>query len=127
MPGQGKRAPAAVAAFAFALIYVGFILLTQLPFLLSRPIPTGAEREAAARTGAILGVMIECAVIAALGLGILQKKVWAAWSLFVLALVEMMLTLVQRNLSGLLLPLILGSLALWAAISLRRITHEREH
>jgi hypothetical protein len=119
MIGQGKRAPAAVAAFAFALLYVGFVLLTQLPFLLSRPIPAGAERDAAVRTGAILGLMIECAAIAALGLGILKRKVWAAWSLFVLAVVEIMLTLVQRDLRGLLLPLILGSLALWAANSLR--------
>jgi hypothetical protein len=119
MISQSKTPSAAIAAFVFTLLYVGISLSTQLPVLLSRPIPPSAEREAAVRTGAIVGVMIECAGITALGFGILRKRVWAAWLLFALAIMELMFSLVRQNIINTVLPLILGSLALWAANSLR--------
>jgi len=103
----------------FALLYVGFALLTQLPILLSRPIPPAAEREAFVRTGALVGVITECVGIAALGFAILKERVWAAWLLLVLALTEIVFSLARQNMINAVMPLILGSLALWAASSLR--------
>jgi hypothetical protein len=123
MISQNKTPSAAIAAFGFTLLYVGIALSTQLPVLLSRPIPPGSEREAAARTGAIVGIIIECAGIMALGFGILKKRVWAAWLLFALAIMEIMFVLVRQNFINAPLPLILGSLALWAAASLRAQAH----
>jgi hypothetical protein len=123
MISQNKTPSAAIAAFVFTLLYVGIVLSTQLPVLLSRPIPPGAKREAAVRTGAIVGVVIECAGITALGFGILKKRVWAAWLLFALAVMEIMVGLARQNIINTVLPLILGSLALWAANSLRAQMH----
>ena len=117
MVSEGKPPTAAIAAFAFALLYVGFSLLTQLPILLSRPVPTA--QQTAARAGAIVGVVIECVVIAALGFGILKKRVWAAWSLLAIAVIELLLSLLRQDIGNAILPLILLSLALWAATSLR--------
>lgn len=91
----------------------------QLPILLSRPTPALAEREAAVRLGAAIGVVIECVVITALGFGILKKKVWAVWSLFVLAVIELVLNLLRQEIRNAALPLILLSLVLWTANSLR--------
>lgn len=119
MVNEGKPPATAIAAFAFALLYVGVALLTQLPILLSRPLPSATEREAAARTGAIVGVIIECTAITGLGFAILKRRTWAAWLLFVLAAIEIMLTLARQSISNAVLPLILGSLALWAGRSLR--------
>jgi len=128
MVNEGKPPAAAIAVFAFALLYVGVALVTQLPTLLSRPLLPIAEREAAARTGAIAGVITECAAIAALGFAILKKRVWAAWLLFVIAVIEIMFTLAQQQIINAVLPLILGSLALWAAGSLRtQTTAERRN
>jgi len=125
MANEGRPPTVAIAAFAFALLYVGFVLLMQLPILVSRPIPPAAEQERAVRTGAIVGVTIECVAITALGFGILKKRVWAAWVLFVLAAMEIMLALARQDFINGVLPLILGSLALWAAYSLRAQTNER--
>jgi hypothetical protein len=112
MASHGKTPTVATAAFAFALVYVGFSVLRQLPILLSWP-------KAAATTGAIVGLLVECAAIAALGFGIFKKRVWAAWPLFVLGAVELMVALVHRDIIDAILPLILGSLALWAGFELR--------
>jgi hypothetical protein len=114
-----KPPTAAIAAFGFALLYAGFTLFVQLPILLSHPASPLAEQQAAARIGAIIGVVIECAAIVALGFGILKKKVWAAWSLFALAVLEVMVNLVQRNISNAVLPLILLALVVWTVNSLR--------
>ena len=122
MVSENKTPSAAIAAFVFTLLYVGIALSIQLPVLLSRHIPPASEREAAARTGAIVGVVIECAGITALGFGILKKKVWAAWLLLALAVMELMVGLARQNIVNTVLPLILGSLAVWAAYSLRTQT-----
>jgi len=110
---------AAIAVFAFALLYVGLSLFTELPILLSRPAPPITEPQEAARIGAIVGVIAECAGITVLGFAILKKRAWAAWLLFVLAVIEIVLRLARQNIINAFLPLILGSLALWAASSLR--------
>jgi hypothetical protein len=119
MVNEGKPPAAAIAAFAFALLYVGVALLTQLPFLLSRQVPPVTGRAAAVRTGALVGVIVECAAIAALGFATLKKRTWAAWLLVVLATVEIVLTLARQSIINAVLPLMLGSLAWWAARSLR--------
>src|SRR5215472_11787863 len=119
MISENKPPSAAIAAFVFTLLYVAIALSIQLPALLSRHIPPAAKREAAARTGAIVGVVIECAGITALGFGILKKKVWAAWLLLALAVMELIVGLARQNIVNTVLPLILGSLAWWAANSLR--------
>jgi hypothetical protein len=119
MAGEAKSPNAPMAVFVFSLVYVGFSLLTELPILWSRPIPLAAAQQSAVRTGQIIGVLIECAVIAALGFAVLNKRVWAAWWLVVLAVAELILVLARRDFVNALLPLILGSLSFWAANSLR--------
>jgi hypothetical protein len=119
MAAEGKADSAATAAFAFALLYAGSTLLVQLPILMSRALPPSAQREAAMRTGAIVGLAVECALIAALGFGILRKRVWAAWLLFAITAIELTISLLRGDIKNAILPLILLVLVLWAITSLR--------
>jgi hypothetical protein len=125
MVSDGKAPAATIAAFAFALLYVGFILLVQLPVLVSRPIPPSAQREVAARNGAIVGLLIECAAIGLLGFGILKKRMWAGWWLLGIAVIEIMLDFWRQEIRSTVLPSILLILVLWAINSLRigRVTN----
>jgi hypothetical protein len=122
MAAEGKADSAVVAAFAFALVYAASILLMQLPILLSRAIPASAQQEAAMRTGAIVGLGVECALIAALGFGILKKRVWAAWLLFAIGAIDLVINVLRRDIKDAALPLILLILVLWAVSSLRAHT-----
>jgi hypothetical protein len=123
MARERKPPNAAIAAFAFAVLYVGISLFTELPVLWSRPIALPAAQQTAVRTGQIVGVLIECAVIAGLGFAIFNERVWAAWWLFALAVMEIILVLARRDFIDGVLPLILACLALWAADSLRVRKH----
>ena len=121
MAAEGKADTAVIAAFAFALVYAASILLIQLPLVMARAIPASAQQEAA-RTGAVVGLGVECALIAALGFGVLKKRVWAAWLLFAISAMDLAISVLRRDIKDAALPLILLILVLWAVSSLRAQT-----